>query len=237
MLKPVLLILAGTITMMVGAHAAPAIGNAQRGAQLFQTCASCHSLVPDRNMTGPSLAGVWGRPAGSLGSFDRYSPAVKAAHVVWDESSLDAWLKSPSQFIPQNRMTFDGVSDARQRADLIAFLKKAGSPQATAANSGQNSGTDATTSAGDGQFADLKTFGPDRQVEAIRYCRDTYHVATANGKSADFWESNLRLKTDSSAAGPSAGKPVIMPAGMMGDRASVFFAAPDEISAFIKHQC
>jgi len=53
----------------------------------------------------------------------------------------------------------------------------------------------------------------------------------------NFWEANLRFKTDSSDAGPAAGKPVIMRAGMMGDRASVFFAAPDEISAFIKHRC
>jgi cytochrome c len=62
-------------------------------------------------------------------------------------------------------------------------------------------------------------------------------VTTADGQTTDFWEVNLRLKTDSSDTGPLAGKPVILPAGMMGDRASVFFATPDEISTFIKQQC
>ena len=62
-------------------------------------------------------------------------------------------------------------------------------------------------------------------------------METADGKTEDYWEANLRFKTDSSDTGPLGGKPVIMPAGMMGDRASVFFTAPEEIGAFIKHQC
>ena len=86
-------------------------------------------------------------------------------------------------------------------------------------------------------FEDLKKLGSDHEVQAIRYCHDSYHVMTADGQSSDFWEANLRFKTDSSDAGPLSGKPVIMRAGMMGDRASVFFAAPEEMSAFIKHQC
>jgi len=87
------------------------------------------------------------------------------------------------------------------------------------------------------QFTDLKKVGPDKQVISIRICRDSYFVTTADGSTADFWEPNLRFKTDSSDTGPLAGKPVILPAGMMGDRASVFFASPDEITPFIKHQC
>ena len=71
-------------------------------------------------------------------------------------------------------------------------------------------------------FEDLKQLGPDHQVRAIRYLA--------------FTESNLRFRTDSSATGPHREKPVIIPTGMMGDRASVFFAAPDEISTFVKDQ-
>jgi cytochrome c len=48
---------------------------------------------------------------------------------------------------------------------------------------------------------------------------------------------NLRFKTDVSTDGPRAGAPAIVPAGMMGDRADVIFASPDEISPFIRHQC
>jgi cytochrome c len=86
------------------------------------------------------------------------------------------------------------------------------------------------------QFQDLKEIGPDRQVVTIRYNRDTYKITTADGQSADFSETNLRFKIDSSHAGPLAGRPVILPTGMMGDRVTVFFASPAEMSALIKHQ-
>src|SRR5216684_404660 len=100
-------------------------GNADRGAALFRTCAACHSFKPDHNMTGPSLADFWERKAGTLKSFERYSPELKSSNIVWGETSLDLWLKSPQSLVPQNRMTFPGISDAHQRADLIAFLKQA----------------------------------------------------------------------------------------------------------------
>ncbi|MGE5270951.1 MAG: c-type cytochrome [Thiohalocapsa sp.] len=200
-----------------------AAGNVERGAALFRACAACHSLRPGRNMTGPSLAGVWERKAGGLDSFERYSPALKSSGIVWDEKTLDAWLKSPQSLVPHNRMTFPVVPDAQQRADLIAFLKEASAGHATLA-----------TTRG---FRNLKKLGADHQVTAIRYCHDTYRVTTADGQTADFWEANLRFKTDSSDTGPRPGKPAILPAGMSGDRASVFFAAPDEISSFIKGEC
>jgi cytochrome c len=211
--------------VMTGARAAPPSGDAARGAQLYRTCIACHSLVTDRNMTGPSLAGIWQRQAGSLESFRRYSPALKATALAWDEKTLDEWLKSPAEFVPGNRMTFLGMPEARQRADLIAFLK--------AASSGRPAGI-AIREPG---FQDLKKLGPGHEVRAIRYCRDTYHVTTADGQTADFWEVNLRFKTDSTETGPVTGRPAILPAGMQGDRASVFFASPDEIGTFIKHQC
>lgn len=86
------------------------------------------------------------------------------------------------------------------------------------------------------QFQNLKEVGPERQVVAIHYNQDIYTVTTADGRSTDFWEANLRFKIDSSSMGPLGGKPVISPTGMMGDRASVFFASPAEMSTLIKHQ-
>jgi cytochrome c len=214
------------LTALLPAMAAPAgaAGDAEKGAALFRACVACHSLNPDQNMTGPSLAGLWERKAGGLASFDRYSPALKSSDIVWDDKSLDAWLKSPQSLVPHNGMVFKGISDAQQRADLIAFLREASAGRAAQPVAAP-------------RFQDLKKLGADRQVQAIRYCRDTYHVTTADGETADFWEANLRFKTDSGSTGPMAGKPVVMPAGMMGDRVSVFFAAPEEISSFIKHQC
>jgi cytochrome c len=185
-------------------------------------------------MTGPSLAGIWERQAGSLNSFERYSPALKASTISWNERTLDAWLASPSRFIPDNRMTFAGMSDARQRADLIAFLKAASAGRAPIAEPAQGSGMMGGMAP---QFHDLKTLGPEREVQAVSYCHDTYRVTTGDGRITDFWEANLRFKSDSSDTGPLKGKPVILPAGMMGDRASMFFATPEEISAFIKRSC
>lgn len=213
------------------ARAANAAGDAARGAQLFRACAACHSLTPDRNMTGPSLAGIWDRKAGSLSSFERYSPALKASGITWNEKSLDAWLTSPAGFIPDNHMTFAGITNVKQRGDVIAFLKAESNGQMPAERQGGGMGGMVPN------FKDLKKAGPDHQVRSIRICRDSYFVTTADGKTADFWEPNLRFETDSSDLGPPKGVPAIMPAGMMGDRAAVIFAAPDEISSFIKRQC
>jgi cytochrome c len=61
---------------------------------------------------------------------------------------------------------------------------------------------------------------------------------TANGQTRKFWERNLRLKTDASGDGPERNAPrALVGAGMMGDRADVIFADPNEISSFITGKC
>src|SRR5712691_1380009 len=94
------------------------LGDAARGRQDFRACAPCHSLESDRNMTGPSLADLWGRKAGSLPSFERYSDALKSSGIIWDDRSLDGWLTDPQAVVPENEMTFEGIKDAAVRADL-----------------------------------------------------------------------------------------------------------------------
>lgn len=205
---------------------------AVRGQQAYRACAACHSLAPDRNMTGPSLAGLWGRKAGSLKSFERYSPALKGADIVWNEASLDPWLIDPARMVPGNRMTFLGIKDDQARADLLAFLKQATAPGQAAAPTTPMGGM-----MGGGTVPNLRHLEPAQRVQAIGHCRDTYSITTADGAKHEFWERNLRFKTDSSPDGPEKGAPAILDAGMMGDRASVIFAAPDEISAWIKSSC
>jgi cytochrome c len=102
------------ITISFGVSNALADSNLVRGQRLFGACAACHSLQPDQNMTGPSLAGVWNRKAGSLASFSRYSPALQSANVIWDDKTLDEWITNPQHLLPGNQMTFDGIKDARQ---------------------------------------------------------------------------------------------------------------------------
>lgn len=216
--------------LAVAAGAVAAEGDPENGARAFRACAACHSLAPGRHLTGPSLAGLWDRPAGTVAGFTRYSEALKSADVVWNAETLDPWLADPQRFIPGNRMTFPGIRDERARTDLIAFLEAATTAE----------GDDAPPAAEGGmapQRLNLKEAPPANRVTAIRYCGDTYHVTTAAGETIPFWEFNLRFKTDGSDLGPPAGRPALVPAGMMGDRASVIFAAPEEISALIERRC
>ena len=220
----------GAIAVAATANAA---GDTEAGARAFGPCAACHSLEPGRHLTGPSLAHLWGRKAGAAEGFARYSSALESADIVWNEKTLDAWLADPKALIPGNSMTFPGIKDAKARVNLIAFLKSAsGSADQTAQGGMPGGGT------GRGpQLQNLKTLAPEQQVIAIRHCGDTYRVTTAAGELALFWEFNLRFKTDSSEMGPENGRPAIMRAGMMGDRASVIFADPAEIGAFIEKKC
>jgi cytochrome c len=108
-------------------------GDATRGARAFRACTACHSLEPNRNMTGPSLAGVLHRKAGTASGFTRYSDVMRHSDVIWDDKSLDGYLKDPAGFMPGNHMTFQGISDDQSRADVVAFLKE----QSKAAGSSQ----------------------------------------------------------------------------------------------------
>ena len=84
---------------------------------------------------------------------------------------------------------------------------------------------------------DLRSLESNNRVSTVRYCGDTYTIATESGETHQFWEFNLRIKTDSSEFGPLPKRPVIIPAGMMGDRASLVFASPSEIGPFIETAC
>jgi cytochrome c len=222
-------------SFLIAAQSLAADGNAARGQRVFGACAACHSLQPDRNMTGPSLANLWNRKAGSLPSFSRYSSALKSANIEWNDKTLDQWIADSQHVVPGNQMTFAGIKDARQRADLLAFLKEAtqrGGAQVTQQNGGGMGGM-----MGGGQAPNLKKLDPADRVQAITYCNDTYTVTTGNGETHKYWERNLRLKTDASSDGPEKKAPALVGAGMMGDRADVIFAEPGEISAFIAAKC
>ena len=91
----------------------------------FATCAACHTLEPGVHRTGPSLAGVFGRKAGTAEGFHRYSDALRSADLVWREDTLNGFLADPQAFLPGNRMTFPGIADAQARADVIAYLQTA----------------------------------------------------------------------------------------------------------------
>jgi cytochrome c len=221
-----------TVTFATFPHMSAAAGDATRGAKIFQQCATCHSVKAGEHLTGPSLAHVWNQKAATVSGFQRYSEALKKSGVTWNDKSLDQWLTSPERFIPGNSMTFPGLKEAAAREDVITYLKSVSEGKAPAVG-GQKGGM----MMGRADRPNLKKAGADAQVTLLTHCRDTYTVKTANGATHKIWEYNLRLKTDSSEYGPNPGKPVITGSGMMGDRASIVFAGPAEISTTITRTC
>jgi cytochrome c len=111
--------------------AAVAVGAAQgfaadanHGEQLFVECASCHTLEKGVHNVGPSLAGIFQRKSGSFDDY-RYSPAMKRANITWTPEELDKFIADPQMVVPANRMPYAGMTNATDRADLIAYLQKA----------------------------------------------------------------------------------------------------------------
>jgi cytochrome c len=225
---------AACILLLLSTSASAETGNSARGQAVFRACSACHSLQPDKHMTGPSLASIWNRKAGSISTFSRYSDALKSSNVTWDDNTLDAWITSPEHVIPGNEMTFPGIKDPQHRLDLLAFLKEATKPGATIAQMPQGG---MGGMMGGGSVPNLKKLDAEDRVQSVGYCQDTYVVATADGKKRKFWERNLRIKTDSSEEGPTQGSPALVAAGMMGDRADIIFASPDEIGKFVSKSC
>jgi cytochrome c len=132
-------------------------------------------------------------------------------------------------------MTFRGIKDDKARGDLIAFLRLALAPDG--ARSVVEKGLIPAQMARGQAPRPLDRAGPEEQVASVRHCRNTFFVVTADGIERPFWEMNLRLKVDSSAAGPKGDKPVLTPGGMQGDRASLVFSNPAQISAFVQSKC
>ena len=123
-------------TMLCGLSAAAAdAGDPERGAALWKKCKTCHQIGEGaENRVGPVLTDVIGRAAGAVEGF-HYSKAMQAAGaggLVWDVETLDKFLAEPKAVVDQTRMSFRGLRDAGDRADLIAFLQtnSAGDPPA-----------------------------------------------------------------------------------------------------------
>jgi len=198
---------------------------ADKGRKVFGLCVNCHSMADGDHRSGPSLAGIIGRRAGTASGFGRYSPALKNAGITWTAENMGRYLADPSGFLPGNLMVFAGIADARQRSELITYLAEAR--------------PDARNAPGSSflKRADLTQSDPETRIISITQCGDEYSVVTASGAEHKFWEFNLRFKTDGSKKGPPAGRPALIPSGSSGDRAYVVFAAPGEISAFITRSC
>ena len=98
------------------------VADATKGEQVFKKCAACHNAEPGgANALGPALHGVLGRPLASHAGF-AYSDALKGVGGNWGWDNMSAWLANPKKFAPGNKMTFAGLSNPEERANVIAFL-------------------------------------------------------------------------------------------------------------------
>jgi cytochrome c len=122
---PGIAVAAGIIVFAASpATSAAAPPDAAEGKRVFGAhCAVCHSIKPEFHKEGPSLAGVYGRRAGTAPFFPHYQ-ALKGSNVVWTDETLDAWLADPRGFAGgrSTGMTLK-LTDPNARASVIAYLK------------------------------------------------------------------------------------------------------------------
>lgn len=116
--------LACAVALVAAVAAAQDDGAAARGEKRFEECASCHSVAADEHGVGPSLHGIINRKAASIEDF-RYSPAMRKSDITWVPETLETFIADPQKLVPANRMAYAGLTDAAERADLIAYLQQA----------------------------------------------------------------------------------------------------------------
>lgn len=93
-----------------------------KGADVFKKCQACHTIEQGQpNGLGPNLYHVVGEPAGSGRGF-AWSPALSGKGGTWNWDTLNQWLTSPKKYAPGTKMTFAGLSNPEERANVIAFL-------------------------------------------------------------------------------------------------------------------
>ncbi|MBC6444532.1 MAG: cytochrome c family protein [Alphaproteobacteria bacterium GM202ARS2] len=98
-------------------------GDVKKGKKHFKKCAACHT--PDKDgahKVGPNLWGTYGKKAAQKSDF-KYSQALMDANLTWDDATLDAWIKKPAKLVKGTKMIYPGLRKAKQRTDLIAYLK------------------------------------------------------------------------------------------------------------------
>jgi cytochrome c len=106
-----------------------AAGDAEKGKGAFAKCGICHQIGPGaKTLVGPELNGIVGRKAASVADYTMYSAGMKKlgdSGLVWTEENIDKWITDPKAMIPDSPMAlaFQGIPDANERADIIAYLK------------------------------------------------------------------------------------------------------------------
>ena len=115
-MKQIIIILSVLMLISV-AHADTKVS----GEKVFKRCVACHSFT--KTKIGPPLGNIFGKKAGSVEGF-KYSKAMKNSDIVWNDCSLDSFLKKPRKYIKGTKMMFSGLKKKSHRNALIKYLKE-----------------------------------------------------------------------------------------------------------------
>ncbi|AUW57586.1 cytochrome c family protein [Sphingobium sp. SCG-1] len=118
----------GAVESGPGLNTLLASADVAAGEKVFGKCAACHTVNQGgANGIGPNLyATVDEAVAEGKGGF-AFSDALKKKGGKWTFDQLDAWLKSPREYAPGTKMTFAGLGNGADRANVIAYLNAQGS--------------------------------------------------------------------------------------------------------------
>lgn len=110
-----------------GIEARLAKGDPAKGEAAFKKCQSCHTVTQGgANGIGPNLFGIVGEGIASGRGGFAFSDDLKNHGGKWDWATLDSWLKNPKAFAAGTKMTFAGLADQQERANVIAYLNSQG---------------------------------------------------------------------------------------------------------------
>ena len=91
------------------------------GKKIFKRCVSCHSFT--KTKIGPPLGDIFGKKAGSVEGF-KYSKPMKSSDIIWNDCTLDKFLKKPRKYIKGTKMRFSGLKKKSHRDAVIKYLKE-----------------------------------------------------------------------------------------------------------------